>query len=68
MVLPGLRAACTEGRDFGLKKERAMVGMSEWFISFLMICIDDLIAYSFVTIHIVKFGYTISASIHVLVP
>ena len=41
MVLPGLRTACAERRDFGLKKERAMIGMSECFVSFLMICIDD---------------------------
>lgn len=50
MVLPGLRAACTEGRDFGLKKERAMIGVPERFVSSPMICIDDLIAYSFVKI------------------
>lgn len=50
MVLSGLRAACAEGRDFGLKKERAMIGMPECFISSLMICIDDLIAYSFCNI------------------
>ena len=31
VVLPGLRAACAEGRDFGLKKERAMIGMLEHF-------------------------------------
>jgi hypothetical protein len=51
MVLPGLRAARAEGRDFGLKKERAMIGMSERFVSFLVIhALTDLIAYSFVTI------------------
>lgn len=37
MVLPGLRAARAEGRDFGLKKERTMIGMSEHFVSFLVI-------------------------------
>lgn len=51
MVLPGLRATCAEERDFGLKKERAMIGMPGCFISSLMICTDDLIAYSFVTIY-----------------
>ena len=51
MVLPRLRTACVEGRNFGHKKERAMIGMPERFISSLMICIDDLIAHSFVTIH-----------------
>jgi hypothetical protein len=50
MVLPGLRATCAEGRDFGVKKERAMMGMPECFVSSLVICIDDLIAHSFVTI------------------
>jgi hypothetical protein len=41
MVLPGLRAACAEGRDFGLKKERTMMGMPERFVSSLMICIHS---------------------------
>lgn len=30
MVLQGLRAACAEGRDFGLKKERAMTFFSDY--------------------------------------
>ena len=69
MVLPGLRAACAEGRDFGVKKERAMIGIPEHFVSSLMICIDDLIAYScnnllsnvycsFFHRHIVRIHYT----------
>jgi len=37
MVLPGLRAPCAEGRDFGVKKERAMIGIPEHFVSSLMV-------------------------------
>jgi hypothetical protein len=41
VVLPGLRAACAEGRDFGPKKESAM--------RVRMIRVDDFTACSFVT-------------------
>jgi hypothetical protein len=50
VVLPGLRAACTEGRDFGFEKERAMIRMHERLVSSLMTCIDGLIFCSFVTL------------------
>ena len=40
MVLSRLRATCPEGREFGVKKERAMIRMSECFVSSLVICID----------------------------